>query len=174
MSLNHDEVEDLFKRTSQDVRDRLLGMGASPTDVDAYVIDGFLAVARKWPDGWFEGDNPVAYAYKAALHSFYKARKDSQREVPTSELPDSLRDTTEDLVERSIRQQDRAAVRRALRRLAPREREAIELRYLRELGVNECAAIMGVSTGTVKRYTSDALRKLRRILEEENGEGEDQ
>ncbi|WP_159448792.1 sigma-70 family RNA polymerase sigma factor [Demequina sp. NBRC 110053] len=52
------------------------------------------------------------------------------------------------------------AVARALDALAPRERTAVVLRYFDDLTLADVAGAMGLATGTVKRYLSDALDRL--------------
>jgi len=54
----------------------------------------------------------------------------------------------------------------ALRALAPGQRRIVVLRHYWGLSVEETAADLGVSTGTVKSQTSDALAHLRRALSE--------
>jgi RNA polymerase sigma-70 factor (sigma-E family) len=63
--------------------------------------------------------------------------------------------------------EDRRRVLRALARLAPRQREAIVLRYYLDLPQAEIAASMGVSPGTVKSTLSRGLAALRVKYEEE-------
>jgi RNA polymerase sigma factor (sigma-70 family) len=57
-----------------------------------------------------------------------------------------------------------ADVRLALLRLSPAERAVAVLRYAEDLSVAECAARMGLAQGSVKRYLSDARRKLEPLL----------
>jgi RNA polymerase sigma-70 factor (ECF subfamily) len=59
---------------------------------------------------------------------------------------------------------DALALRAALAELPPREREAVVLRTQWQLSVAEAAEIMGLSSGAVKRYTADGLRRLRERL----------
>ena len=47
-----------------------------------------------------------------------------------------------------------------LRRLSPRERACVVLRYYEDLAVADIAAELGISDGAVKRYLSDGLAKL--------------
>ncbi|GAA3817999.1 SigE family RNA polymerase sigma factor [Cellulomonas soli] len=52
----------------------------------------------------------------------------------------------------------------ALAVLAPRVRACVVLRYYEDLSVAETADQLGLSVGTVKRYTSDGIRALERVL----------
>ena len=63
-------------------------------------------------------------------------------------------------------QVERAAVVQALRRLPRRQREAVVLRYYGDLTEAAAAAVMGVSTGAVKSYTSRGLAALAADLED--------
>lgn len=64
----------------------------------------------------------------------------------------------------------RLDVMRELDRLAPRERACVVLRYYEDLKVDDIAEWLGISSGAVKRYLSDALGKLAVTLTED---GED-
>lgn len=55
---------------------------------------------------------------------------------------------------------------RALARLAPRQRLAVDLHYFVGLRVIEVASAMGVAEGTVKSTLADARARLRTLLEE--------
>jgi RNA polymerase sigma-70 factor (sigma-E family) len=54
-----------------------------------------------------------------------------------------------------------------LRRLAPRERACLVLRYYDDLKVDDIAATLGISSGAVKRYLSDGLGKMAIALDAE-------
>jgi RNA polymerase sigma factor (sigma-70 family) len=56
------------------------------------------------------------------------------------------------------------AMRRAIRILGLRERQAIYLRYFEDQSFAETARIMGARQGTVRVLVFRALRKLRREL----------
>lgn len=55
---------------------------------------------------------------------------------------------------------------RALARLSPRQRLAVDLHYFVGLHVAEVASVMGVADGTVKSTLADARGRLRTLLEE--------
>lgn len=58
----------------------------------------------------------------------------------------------------------RIALVEALARLPKRQREAVALRYLCDLSVDDVASSLGVSSGTVKTSVHRALEKLRNDL----------
>lgn len=58
----------------------------------------------------------------------------------------------------------RADVVAALRVLGPRVRACIVLRYYEDLSVAETAEQLGISDGAVKRYTSDGIHALQKLL----------
>lgn len=81
-------------------------------------------------------------------------------DVPDGESPGTP-GSTPDV---STRVADSLALRDELAKLTRREREAVVLRLQWELSVSETAQIMRLSTGAVKRYTSDGLHRLRERL----------
>jgi RNA polymerase sigma-70 factor (sigma-E family) len=60
--------------------------------------------------------------------------------------------------------EDRLALHRALGELAPRQRAVIVLRYYEDLTEVQTADALGISVGTVKSQTRDALRRLREVV----------
>jgi RNA polymerase sigma factor (sigma-70 family) len=59
---------------------------------------------------------------------------------------------------------ERMDLRAALATLAPQERAAVVLRFYEDLTVPEIADRMGLATGSVKRYLSNAVAKLETRL----------
>lgn len=60
---------------------------------------------------------------------------------------------------------DHVALQRALDQLPTRQRAAVILRYYEGLSIAETAAALGVTDGTVKSQVSDALHRLRHVME---------
>jgi RNA polymerase sigma factor (sigma-70 family) len=59
---------------------------------------------------------------------------------------------------------DRQDLATALNVLTPKQRAIVALRYLEDRAVTEVAEVLGISCGTVKRQSHDAMAVLRRHL----------
>ncbi|MEV6909026.1 SigE family RNA polymerase sigma factor [Amycolatopsis sp. NPDC051071] len=82
-----------------------------------------------------------------------------RREEPADDLP-------EPAIELNSRVLDRAQLFELLEALPPRRRAAVVLRIYCDLSVEETAAILGCSAGTVKSQTARGLDTLRAQLAE--------
>jgi RNA polymerase sigma-70 factor (sigma-E family) len=59
---------------------------------------------------------------------------------------------------------ERGVLVAALAQLPTRQRQIVVLRFFEDLSVEQTAALLGISTGTVKSSTSRALARLRELL----------
>ena len=82
-------------------------------------------------------------------------KKGWRNERPTEVLPEAGHE--HDLT-------DRRTVIDALGTLPPRQRAVVVLRYYEDLSVAQVAHALGITAGTVKSQTSEALSKLRALL----------
>lgn len=109
-------------------------------------------LARLW-QRWDRVSDPWPYARKM-LYSTYLTwwRRRWRYEVPTAELPESPVESDVVL---------RLAVAERLASLSRRQRAVIALRFWEDLSVENTAAVLGCSTGSVKTHTARALAVLR-------------
>ena len=112
------------------------------------------AVWRRW--GRVRDGHPEAYARKVLLTTYLSWwRRRWRREVPTGEVPEQGGRGHAERVE------ERDAVRRALKRLSAQQRAVVVLRYALDQSVQETAAVLGCSEGTVRVQAHRALAALR-------------
>lgn len=106
-----------------------------------------------------------AYARRALVTSATSWwRRRSSREEPVEAVPDPVF-TGPDL---AAQQADRAVVRQLLLTLPAKQRAVLVLRFYEDLTEAEVAETLGVTRGTVTKYTARALATLRlRLAEEE-------
>jgi RNA polymerase sigma-70 factor (sigma-E family) len=138
----------------------MLGDRTSAEDIVQDVYTRLQRRLRKQPDP--PADLP-AYARAAVLNAcrtLLRRRALTRRFV---EPPEPVWSAEND----ALIAEDRRRVLRALSRLAPRQREAIILRYYLDLTQAEIAASMGISPGTVKSTLSRGLTALGMRFQEE-------
>jgi RNA polymerase sigma-70 factor (ECF subfamily) len=63
-----------------------------------------------------------------------------------------------------LSQETQGRIWHAFEKLSARQREVFVLRHVDEWSTEEVAEMLGISTGTVKRYLFRAVRQLRRVL----------
>lgn len=102
-------------------------------------------------------DDAAAYARTVLLNearSMFR-RSSWRRERPVSEIRDAAYESDPST---------RPAVVDAVRRLPPRQRAVIILRFYEDLSVAQTASALGCAVGSVKSQTSSALASLRILL----------
>lgn len=117
--------------------------------------DALLRLHRHWR----RVDNRLAYVRRALTTIVIdQSRRPWRREVPT-EIRQDRRSA-----DASVTVDDRDELLRALTRLTSRQRSCVVLRYYQDLSITQTADALGISEGTVKRTTSDAVHALRGLL----------
>ena len=113
-----------------------------------------LRAWRKW-DRVEAADDPLRYVRSIMVNAYLTSRRRRWRgEVPTAELPEPSYDP-------HLAQDLRQELLLALRRLPPRQRTVLALRYYADCTEAETARLMTCSVGTVKSQSAKALVTLR-------------
>lgn len=121
--------------------------------------DGLVKVYLAWTR-LSRGPGLRAYAHRAVTTAVVdQSRRPWRREHPAEELPELVAGDPADPVDR------RLLVLAALRRLPPRRRACVVLRFVGDLAVEEVAQALRISPGTVKSQTARGLDQLRADLD---------
>jgi RNA polymerase sigma-70 factor (sigma-E family) len=115
------------------------------------VQEALVKVALRWAR--LRTGNPTAYARTIITHDHVSWWRRHRRELTTGKPVEDARHPSDP--------EAVLVVRRALARLAPRQRAVLVLRHFDDLTERETADILGISVGTVKSTNAAALARLR-------------
>ncbi len=151
-----DDVSELFEAEYERLV-RSLGVAFDPVDAADAVQEAFIQADRGWSTVSGYGD-PAGWVRRVAVNRLLNGRRNGarRREILATVRPVADDDLTVDLLD----------LRRAVMALPAAMRAAVCLHYLADLPVDEVAAALEVSTGTVKSNLHDARTRLRARLEE--------
>lgn len=136
----------------------MLGDRASAEDV---VQEAFCGLYRRW-DHLSDAQNALRYVRASVLNGSRSVlRRRSGHDHPDPPVTEASGEAA------VLNGEERRHVMRALRRLPPRQRETLVLRFYLDLSDEEIAATMGIGPSTVRSATHRALACLGRILGEE-------
>jgi RNA polymerase sigma-70 factor (sigma-E family) len=141
----------------------MLGDRQSAEDV---VQEAFCGLYRRWSHLADPG-SAVHYVRSAVLNhcrSVLRRRTTSQAPRDLTGQPEPVR-SAESAV---LTGEERDEIMRAVRRLPPRQREALVLRFYLDLSAEETATTMGISPSSVRSATHRALASLGRMLQEQS------
>jgi RNA polymerase sigma factor (sigma-70 family) len=131
----------------------------APNGVDGYDVlqEAVARTLASHPD--FEGIRDLrSYLSRSVINVARSWTRRAQRQVPGSQdnpaEPPPEPDT------------ETAAL---LAQVPPRQRACLYLRFVKDLSVEETAQHLGCSVGTVKSQTSKALRRLRSVVDPQEG-----
>ena len=116
-----------------------------------------LALYRSWRSVR-AADNVDAYVHRVLVNQFLGEKRRPWSRVLLSNRP------PERAAPAGLGVEERDAVRAALARLGPRQRAVLVLRFFCDLTVDDTAAALHCSTGTVKSQTARALASMRQLL----------
>jgi RNA polymerase sigma-70 factor (sigma-E family) len=103
--------------------------------------------------------DPEGYVRRAMVNRSISVWRKLARERLTDDVPQQGYDDTH----------HDDALLDALRRLPPRQRAVVALRYYDDLTEAQTAAVLGCSVGTVKSQASSAMARLRILLDDPKG-----
>jgi len=140
----------------------MLGDRQSAEDV---VQEAFCGLYRRWTHLADTG-SAVHYVRSAVLNhcrSVLRRRATSRAPQRVTSHPESVRSAEAAVLTR----EERDEIMRAVRRLPPRQREALVLRFYLDLSAEETAITMGISASSVRSATHRALASLGHMLQEQ-------
>jgi RNA polymerase sigma-70 factor (sigma-E family) len=156
--VKHDDEFESFVRRR---RGHLVGTATVLTAGDAFLaedlVQGTLVrLYLAW--GRASSGNVDAYARRVLVNAFidHRRRPFVRREHAVESLPETAQAAGAEL--------DDTDLLSALAALPPRMRAAVVLRHVEDLSVEDVAAALGCSTGTVKSQTARGITKLRDAL----------
>ena len=121
-------------------------------DAEDLVQTALIKVVPKWAR---IKDRPEQYVRQVLTReSVDRWRGRRWREASTDVVPEAMQHDSADST-------DRIALLEDLRRLSPRQRAVLVLRYFDDLTEADTAAALGISVGTVKSHARDALARMR-------------
>ncbi|NYE37247.1 RNA polymerase sigma-70 factor (sigma-E family) [Nocardioides cavernae] len=126
-----------------------------------FVQEGLIRVYVRWPRLVRNGGE-LAYARKAVVSAYL----DHARRRSSTERPGEADPTLASPVDVAHAVATRETLMATLADLPPRQRACVVLRYFEDLSVEQTAALLGCTEGTVKSQTSRGLFSLRSMLEE--------
>jgi RNA polymerase sigma-70 factor (sigma-E family) len=125
------------------------------------VQEALIRVYVRWPRLERRGGE-LAYARKAVVSAYL----DQVRRRSSTERPQETDHTAASGEDVATEVATRQALMDALAQLPPRQRACVVLRYFEDLSVEQTAALLGCTEGTVKSQTSRALFSLRSMFED--------
>jgi RNA polymerase sigma-70 factor (sigma-E family) len=128
-----------------------------PHRAEDVVQDTLARLYANWPRVR-RADNVEGYVRRILVNSHYSDRRRPWRRESTSAVP------AEPVFEPGLAPEDADAIWTAIRSLPEGQRKVVVLRHVWDLSVEATAAELGISAGTVKSQTRDALDALRRAL----------
>ena len=156
----HGDLESSFTRWASDRQLALLRTAVLLTGdhhrAEDLVQDALTKVAQRWSR--LRHEYPEAYARQIIVRTNISWWRKQRHEIVAQVSDDAAAGEVfglESAVDR------RMLLDHALARLTPRQRTTVVLRYYDDLSERDTADALGVSVGTVKSTTHDALQRMR-------------
>jgi RNA polymerase sigma-70 factor (sigma-E family) len=157
--VNQDEEQD-FREFVQTRFDALRGLAYLTCGDWQSAEDAVSSSLAKLYVRWRKVTSPHSYAQRMVIRAAIdEGRRPWRREHAAGEhLPDQI------VADPFARIDERMRLREALRKVPPRQRAVLVLRYYEGLDIEQTAAVLGLRTGTVKSQAARGLTALREAL----------
>jgi RNA polymerase sigma-70 factor (sigma-E family) len=146
---------------------RLLGfallLAGDYQDAEDLVQVALLRLASRWPAA---RQNPQGYARTILVNLARDRWRVRRRRRPEALVADAARLPCGAALDGAAAVLDRQALLCACRLLPAAQRAVLVLRFWEDRSIEETAALLGCTPGTVKSHTHRALRRLRAVLQE--------
>jgi RNA polymerase sigma-70 factor, ECF subfamily len=163
-----------YRRLLQEITPYLRALAAKAhrerSDIEDTVQDVLLtvhAIRHTYDPARPFGPWLVAIAHRRIVDRLRRQGRTRRHETPLEPEHETLAAVAANYPEASV---DAAAVRDAVQRLPPGQREAIKLMKLQELSLAQAAAVSGMSMAALKVATHRGLKRLRRLLSGTGGD----
>jgi RNA polymerase sigma-70 factor (ECF subfamily) len=156
-------VQKLFIRHSPKLRAYLLPLAVDVGAVDDILHSAFLAATAKAAQ-YEQGTNFVAWARAIARLELLQFSR-QRRRWPHLLSPEAIDSLSEDAPEVAVDDERLAAIRHCVEQLAPRSREAMDLRYSQSLPPSEVAQRMQLGLQSVHVMLSRARTAVQQCAE---------
>lgn len=123
-----------------------------------------LQAFRSWP-AVASAKQPDAYVRRILINQL---RTQQRRRAWTEVVTDDPQPPDRDVNRPIDGVDERLRIQTHLRRIPPRARAVIVLRYFEDLEVSEVASILGISTSAVRATTSRTLDRLAQLISQED------
>lgn len=160
------QISDLYARKYDAFLDYAIVKVGSRQDAEDVVNEAFVRVLRANPD--LDVPEALAGYVRDAVTNEANRRgsgisRDRSERVSgdPADLEATLRDASKPFEDRVT---DEITIGLAIQLLSPREQQVIALRHVEDVSEKDTAARMNVQPGAVKRYRSDAVRKIHAAL----------
>ncbi|MGY0386570.1 sigma-70 family RNA polymerase sigma factor [Nocardioides sp. WG-D5] len=156
--MTRDEFTEFYAGSKDRCLRAAIAYGMAPDRAEEAVAEAFARAWSRWPSVR-SVDSPRAWIVRTAINADISWWRKRRRETAVPETPEQLPSddsSFDDLLE-------------AVRRLPPRQRQVVALRYFLDLDAETTGHELGIARGTVSATLHQALKTLRQRLTDSEG-----
>lgn len=165
----HDEAafSELYEHFFPRVYNFIFARLKNPDAADDIISTAFMKMYENLPRYDPERAAFSTWFFRIALNCMtdYFRRKESSKEAEWEEFFDPAAPEYQEPEAKTLAEESRVELLKALGRLTDKERRVVELKYFSGLGNKEIAEVMGITANNVGVVLHGALKKLRRQLD---------